>query len=177
MRCLLFIAVIITAYFYGYGQENIFGDTALISDIQAKCSSLYNTQDKTDFFVTKKKFYKHQVSGTNIVAYSKKGNLFRIVVNTYVRDGQLSGEYFYWENSLIMIYETLEYYAESSPEGQVKNFMGIPFWETRFYFDDSKIVAHKHTGRRDVGKDYSGGNEMAESNNILNFVKGQVFIK
>lgn len=70
-----------------------------------------------------------------------------------------------------MIYETMEYYEGDSPQGQIRNFKNIPYWESRFYIYNNKLVAHRYSGRKGIGNDYSAQKEIEDSKKILEFVK------
>ena len=104
------------------------------------------------------------------MVYSNKGLVNRIVLSTNTKEGTLAIELYYWDGDLAMIYETLEYYQEQSPAGQIKNFKGLPYWESRFYFRGNKLIAHKHSGRRMIGNNYTGKPEIEDSERIREFV-------
>jgi len=154
-----------------YGQEIIFGDTAIIRNTQSKCSIIYDTKDTTVFLLTKATLFKNAISGTNLIVDSYKKKITRIVAFTTTQNGLLGVEFYYWDNRIIMIYETMEYYEEDSPKGQIRNFKNIPYWESRFYIDNNKLVAHRHSGRKGIRKDYNAQIEIENSNQIFEFIK------
>jgi hypothetical protein len=161
----------------GYGQEITFGDTTEIREIQRKCSKIYDTNDSTIFLLTKVTFYRKAKGGTNIIAYSYKNRINRIVAFTTTRKGLQGVEFYFWDSNIIMIYETMEYYDVDSPKGQIRNFKNIPYWESRFYINNSKLVAHSHSGRKGIGIGYKALIEIENSKNIFRFVKKQTSLK
>ncbi len=169
--------ILILVSFYGYGQEITVGDTTMIREIQRKCSKIYDTKDSTIFLLTKSTFYKNAESGTNIIVDSYKGKINRIVAFTTTRTGLLGVEFYFWDSQIIMIYETMEYYDEDSPKGQIRNFKNIPYWESRFYINNNKLVAHRHSGRKGMGIDYKAQIEIGNSKDIFEFVKEQTSLK
>ncbi len=169
--------ILILVSFNAFGQEITVGDTTMIREIQRKCSIIYDTKDSTIFLLTKSTFYKNAESGTNIVVNSYKGKINRIVTFTTTRTGLLGVEFYFWESQVIMIYETMEYYDEDSPKGQIRNFKNIPYWESRFYINNNKIVAHRHSGRKGIGIDYTAQIEIDNSKDIFEFVKEQTSLK
>jgi hypothetical protein len=170
MRNLITYFLILT-FFCANGQEITFGDTAIIKSIQSKCSIIYDTKDTTTFLLTKTSFYKTAISGTNLIIDSYKKKINRIVAFTTTQDGLLGIEFYYWDSRIIMIYETMEYYGEDSPKGQIRNFKNIPYWESRFYIDNNKLVAQRHSGRKGIQMDYNAQTEIANSKKIFEFVK------
>jgi hypothetical protein len=70
-----------------------------------------------------------------------------------------------------MIYETMEYYGEDSPKEQIRNFKNIPYWESRFYVDNNKLVAQRHSGRKGIRMDYNAQTEIENSKKIFEFAK------
>jgi hypothetical protein len=166
--CILFLVSICC-----FSQEVSYGDTTKIREIQSKCSKIYDNKDTTLFLLTKSVFFNNTIGGTNIIAYSFKKQINRIVAFTTVPTGLQAVEFYFWDNQIIMIYETMEYFDADSPEGQIKNFKNIPYWESRFYISNDKLVAHKHSGRKGIGFDYKALEEIGNSKKILRFVKGK----
>ena len=123
-----------------YGQEKVFGDTTVMRNIRAFTSTIYDLKDTTYFFLTKEKFFDNALAGTNIVAYEFKNSINRIVAFTTKNEGLLSAEYYYLNDTVLMIYESFEYYSEASPAKQEKNFKGLPFWESRFFLANGKLA-------------------------------------
>jgi hypothetical protein len=170
MRSLITYSLIIT-FFSATGQEITFGDTAMIKRIQSECSIIYDTKDTTTFLLTKAIFNKNAIGGTNLIINSYKKKIIRIVAFTTTQDGLLGVEFYYWDSRIIMIYETMEYYWEDSPKGQIRNFKNIPYWESRFYVDNNKLVAQRHSGRKGIRTDYNAQAEIENSKKIFEFAK------
>jgi hypothetical protein len=166
------VVVFICLTHHAKSQEIVFGDTNIIKDIQNKCSIIYESKDQTNFIVTRKRIFKGATSGTNIYSFSYMGNINRIVASTTMDNGIYAAEFYYLQEGLILIYESFEFYEESAPANQPTNFKGIPFWESRFYFQDG-LVAHKCTGREVIGADYTAAREMKPAKAILEFVKSR----
>jgi hypothetical protein len=167
----LIIYFLILASFSANGQEITFGDSAIIKSIQSNCSIIYDTKDTTTFLLTKTSFYKTAIGGTYLIIDSYKKKITRIVAFTTTRDGLLGVEFYYWDSHIIMIYETMEYYGEDSPIGQIRNFKKIPYWESRFYVDNNKLVAQRHSGRKGIRMDYNAQTEIENSKKIFEFAK------
>ena len=158
-------------FFCTNGQEITFGDTSMIKSIQSKCSTIYDTKDTTTFLMTKTIFSKNAIGATNLIIDSYKKKITRIVAVTTMQEGQLGVEFYYWDSQIIMIYETMEYYEEISPKGQIRNFKNIPYWESRFYIDNNKSVAQRLSGRKGIRMGYNAQTEIENSKKVFRFVK------
>ena len=157
-----------------HAQAKVFGDTEIIKKIEAATATIYHLKDTTYFFLTEAKFFHRATTGTNIVAYEFKRNINRIVAFTILPDGLLSAEYYYRNDTVLMIYKSLEYYKETSPPHQEKNFKGLAFWESRFYFANGKLAAHKHSNSRNVSENYTGAIESKEAATLFKYVNSQL---
>ena len=167
----LIASLLILASVRAASQEMVFGDTAMIRSIQTKCSTIYDRKDSTTFLLTRVLFSDEATGGTNLSVDSYKKKISRIVAFTTTSKGLLGVEFYYWGSSIIMIYETMEYFEEDSPKGQIRNFRNIPYWESRFYFANNKLVGHKHTGRMGIGSNYQALKEIGNAKKVFEFVR------
>jgi hypothetical protein len=156
------------------GQEKVFGDTTIMKNIQASAAAIYESKDTTYYFLTKEKLFDDAICGTNIVAYGFNDAINRIVAFTDLNEGLLAAEYYYRNDSVLMIYKSFEFYKESSPPNQEKNFKKLPFWESRFYFSNGQLAGHKHTGRPNIANKFNGVSEIKDANKIFEYVKTQL---
>jgi hypothetical protein len=167
-RITYFLILIIS---YANSQEIIFGDTAMMKSIQRKCSIIYDTKDTTNFLLTKTVFYKNAIGGTEFIINSYKKKINRIVAFSTTQGGLLGVEFYYWDDRIIMIYETMQYYSEDSPKGQIRNFKNIPYWESRYYLNNNKLVAQQHSGRKGIRMNYTAQAALEKSKKIFEFAK------
>ncbi len=129
------------------GQELVFGDSTVVNSIKSKTSKIYESKDKTSFYLTKKRLRKVKTYGTNIIAHSKKDTINRIIAISMTQKGQLGTEWYYWNNELIYVYESFEYFEEQEKNCKWKNFKNLCAWESRYYFVNEKLEYQKHKGK------------------------------
>ncbi|MBL7816085.1 MAG: hypothetical protein JNL70_13795 [Saprospiraceae bacterium] len=153
--------------------QSQFGDPSVVPRIDSKASYLYENNNNTHFFLTKKTFLGKRTSGSNIVAYTQKDTLHRIIVSTTTREGMLAKEFYFENNQLIFTYQTLECFAEASLYKNWKNFKGFHGWESRFYFEKGELKYQKHNGLNSKTP-VIGKTVLMEAQNIKNFVLTQL---
>ena len=62
-----------------------------------------------------------------------------IVAAAWTGLGKYSAEYYFEGDSLLMSYETLEYFSEKEPGESWRNFRDLAAWERRSYFDGQTV--------------------------------------
>jgi hypothetical protein len=66
-----------------------------------------------------------------------------LVVTAWSKSGKYAVEYHRSpEGTLLFVYETFVYFTEKAPSGCGRNFMGLPAWERRSYFDDGHAIGY-----------------------------------
>ena len=86
------------------------------------------------------------------------------------KKGQLSTEWYFFENQLIHAYETFEYFDKYSAEAQWKNFKNIYGWESRYYFSQNGGKCQKHKGRTEVDATKEADRIRQDGIQMLNFL-------
>jgi hypothetical protein len=70
------------------------------------------------------------------------GSADRIVGTAWTKRGIYSFELYRVGDKLLMVYETFSFFIESAPADAWHNFMGLPAWESRIYYDAGGEVAY-----------------------------------
>jgi hypothetical protein len=92
----------------------------------------------------------------------------RIVATTWTRQGKYSVEYYCSPTgALLFTYETLTYFAETSPPDAWRNFMGLAAWERRSYFDGHQEIGYAESRGRQAPTPGAGATELREGANRL----------
>lgn len=151
------------------GQELVFGDSTVVENIKSKTSEIYENKDRTSFFLTKKRLRKIKTSGIEITAHSKNDTIRRIVAISMTKNGQLGTEWYYWNNELIYVYESFEYFKEQEKKCKWKNFKNLCAWESRYYFVHEKLEYQKHKGKLSSIRDSKINELIKDGNNIRNY--------
>jgi len=144
-RHTIFLLTLIT-HLTSIAQEQVYGDSGVVKYIKEKTSKIYETKDKTHFLLTKKRLLEDKTFGTNIIAYSMKGKINRIIAISTTKKGILSSEYYFENNQLIYNYETFEYFDKYGGERKWKNFKNLPAWESKYYIDHDNVKYQRQKG-------------------------------
>jgi len=80
--------------------------------------------------------------GTQLSASIIDGSAGRIVGTIWTKRGVYSIEFYRVGGKLLMVYETFSFFVESAPPDAWHNFMGLPAWESRIYYDATGDVAY-----------------------------------
>jgi hypothetical protein len=95
---------------------------------------------------------------TEVTASLVDGSISRIVGTVWTKQGKYSFEFYRAGGKLLMVYETLAYFPDSAPPDAWYNFMGLPAWESRTYFNDKEEVAFaENHGPQAPAPDHTGG--------------------
>jgi hypothetical protein len=73
------------------------------------------------------------------------GFVVRIVGTVWTSQGRYSVEFYRDTDKLLMVYETFSYFEKSAPPDTWHNFMGLPAWESRIYFDGQGHLGYAET--------------------------------
>jgi len=156
------------------GQDIIYGDSAIVEKIKTKTSRIYENSDKTYFLLTNRQLQEENTHGTSITAHSKDGDINRIITISYTEEGQLSAEWYFYDNKLIFTYQSFEYFNEVEHKSDWKNFKGLWGWESRYYFTNEELKYHKHKGRKNIKEKLNTNDISNDAKKILNYTIEQI---
>lgn len=154
--------------------ESFFGDENVKAAVKQQTSKIYETRDKSYFFLTKKSLQAKSTCGTDIVAHENKRQINRIITKSCTRNGRLSVEYYYENGQSIFVYEVFEYYSEKAKKDTWVNFKNIPSWESRYYFSGQTLGYHSHKGRVKANDSTTGASQLARAESVLRFTKSKI---
>ncbi len=169
-RTLLLISFLFILNTFLYAQEIAVGDERSSHKVKEKVSVIYETKDKTQFFMTSQNFQSSQTYGTEVIAYSLEGKYNRVVTKGFTEDGQLATEWFFDNDRLIFVFEVFEFFEEKGLKGQWENFKGIASWESRYYFNKDYLAYHKHKGRENITRQFNEKELIGLSKELLDFL-------
>jgi len=169
MRNFIFIIILTFNVYIAKGQKIAYGDSTIVREIKTKTSWIYENKDETYFLLTNQQLQQEYTKGTNITAYSKDGNINRIITSSFTDDGQLSIEWYFYDNKVIFVYQVFEYFNEIGNKSDWKNFKGLSGWESRYYFKDESLKYQKHKGRKNIKEKLNVNSILDDAKKILNY--------
>ncbi|MCW5911538.1 MAG: hypothetical protein KIT62_10710 [Cyclobacteriaceae bacterium] len=152
------------------GQELSPGDSAIVKEIKAKTSQIYENSVKPNFYLTNQKLQSDKNFGLSLVAFKINDAVSRVISSCFTKQGQLSTEYFFDDGKVIFIYQTFEYFDKYSAKGTWKNFKGLTGWECRFYYLDDKLVHYEQNGLDASQVVVKAKQNKSGAHNILNYL-------
>lgn len=170
MNRIAFFSILMLLCLISNAQELIVGDSTVVKNIKSKTSKIYENKDKTSFYLTNKRLRKIKTFGTNIIANFKNDTINRIVSISMTKNGQLATEWYYWNNKLVYVYESFEFFEESKKKSSWKNFKNFYAWESRYYLVDEKLKYQKHKGKRNPTNSSQINQIIKDGNNIRNYI-------
>lgn len=129
------------------GQNHSSGDSTLVESTREIRSIIYNEFRTPSFFLTKQTFGVKNSTGSDILSYSKQGEVGRIFLKAHTKYGTIGIEYYFSGNDLIYVFEAFEYFNEYKTMGSWKNFKGLSSWESKYYIIDNEVKFQMHTGK------------------------------
>ncbi|MET2984645.1 hypothetical protein [Aureibaculum conchae] len=151
-------------------QELSIGDATVVDKIKTNTSQIYDTKDKTYFFLTKEPLRQTQTSATNITAHTYNDSVNRVIAISITDKGQLATEWYFLNNKLIFAFESFEYFTESDEQTGYKNFKGFEAYESRYYFVNEFIKYQKHKGRKDLDGNQEALKVLKDGNTVLKYI-------
>jgi hypothetical protein len=128
-------------------QVRTFGDPSIRKAIDDRSHAIYDGVNKpgarhVSLITRDNPFSLPAATGTEATAVFIEGIVGRIVASVWTRRGKYSVEYYYGPEGLLLVYESFAYFEDVAPRGTWRNFMGLPGWERRSYFNADHIVAY-----------------------------------
>jgi hypothetical protein len=152
MRTLTLLVVLLTCNLSASAAGNdteprTFGDPSIRTAIDARAHAVYDSADKPDakrvFLITRDNpLSLPAATGTEATGVFVDGFVSRIVANVWTRRGKYSVEYYQGKGGLFFVYESFVFFEDAAPQGAWHNFMGLPGWEGRTYFNDDHSVGY-----------------------------------
>src|SRR5215470_10066693 len=153
MRTLALLAALLTCNLSVSSSSNedevrAFGDPSIRKAIDARAHAVYDNTNKPDvqriFLIT----WDNPLSLPDAVgteasgAFVEGGAVARVVASVWTRHGKYSAEYYQGKNGLFLVYESFVFFENTAPRGAWHNFMGLPAWEGRTYFNEDHSVGY-----------------------------------
>jgi hypothetical protein len=154
-----------------FAQKTTWGDTSVVRGIDAKASYIYEHSDTTFHWFTKKQFQKTPSFSNEIRVAQKDSKINKIVVFSTKSKGILAHEMYMYEGKIIFVYQTFGYFREIKTGSKFVNFEGNQGWESRYYFNNEKIVYQENDGLKEKLDDYSTADFLKEIKAILALFK------
>lgn len=168
----LFVIAVFTLYTTVLiAQSFTSGDSSIVNTTNQYLASIYGTQDTTICYLSRQQLIKIPSYGSKLFFDLKDHGIQRIGISSFTNKGELSEEYWFKNDQLIFVYQTLEYFEESRPLGYIRNFKGLVYWESRFYLEKDRLVFEKTTGIKDQGLKYQETDLYREKNRLLKLIK------
>lgn len=101
----------------------------------------------------------------------KDGKINKIVVFSAKSKGVLAYEMYLHEGQIIFVYQTFGYFREIKTDSKFVNFEGNQGWESRYYFDNDKVVYEENDGLKEKQDDYTTADFLKETKAILALFK------
>jgi hypothetical protein len=149
--CLVSAVVITSALFASAADRDpalrTFGDPSVRKAIDARAQALYQSASKPDakrvFVITRDNpLALPAVVGTEATGVIVEGVVSRIVTNAWTKRGKYAVEFYQGSNGLFLVYETFTFFEDTAPRGAWRNFMGLPAWERRTYFNNDGNIGY-----------------------------------
>jgi hypothetical protein len=145
VTCIVALALAARA-FAAAPDARTFGDPALRPAIDARVKEIYELTAGPDIQVElltrDNPLQLKGAVGTELTAAMVSGSPARIVGAVWTRRGKYSVEFYRADDKLLMVYETFSLFGDSAPADAWHNFMGLPGWERRIYFDPQGDVGY-----------------------------------
>jgi len=170
MRYLLLFIILFPVN--NFAQELSYGDSSIVTQANENASGIYNDKDTVLFFLSKNSFIPQQIFAANICCYIKQNRPNRIVISYTTTEGLLSKEFFLVKEALFYCYETLEYFDFPENKDRWKNFKNIPAYESRYYFNNEKLLYQQHTGVNAIPKNKEQ-ELISEKEKLLQYIKAR----
>jgi hypothetical protein len=128
-------------------DERASGDPLLRSKVEAQTRAIYDAGSRPEasrrfLFTTENLLLVPDGFGTEATATSGTSG-DRLVATVWSKRGKYSAEYYSSaEGLLLFVYETFVYFSDLAPPDAWHNFMGLPAWERRSYFDDNRAIGY-----------------------------------
>jgi hypothetical protein len=154
-----------------------YGDPSLRAAVDARSRPIYEAAAKPDakrvFLMTlANPLSLPGAQGTEATGVVVEGAFGRIVVKVWTKRGQYSVEYYRTPEALLFVYETFVYFAERAPRRAWRNFMGLPAWERRSYFDERNRIGFAEARGKDAPSPGSGGRRLiAQADRVTKLVQ------
>jgi hypothetical protein len=149
-------------------DERRSGDPSFRPKVEARIRSIYDAASRPDasrsfLFTTDNLLAVADgvgTEGTGVKAGSAGG---RLVATIWSKQGKYSVEYYRsQEGTLLFVYETFVYFTDKAPSGAWRNFMGLPAWERRSYFDSGSAIGYAASWGKHAPAPGSGAAELRE---------------
>lgn len=134
MKFIFTVIVFLSCYFAINAQDSV-----LIKKIDSLSQYAYDHRDTTLFFLTESDFLRTG-SGTELMVFSYKKKIQRMVCISRHQQGVSAAEYYLHNDSLVFVFESSSYYREKAPQWSVKDFRQVHSSEHRFYFWNGKRI-------------------------------------
>jgi hypothetical protein len=134
-------------------QLRTYGDSSLRDAIAARAQVTYDSTDKPDakrvhVMTRDNPLSLAGAAGTEATGVFVRDVLSRIVATVWTNRGKYSVEYYQVKDGPFFVWESFVSFEDAAPRGAWRNFMGLPAWERRTYFnDDHRIVYAEGRGR------------------------------
>jgi hypothetical protein len=130
-------------------ESRTYGDPAVRTNLDAQVERIYKLAtgpgERVELLTRVNPLQLRDAFGTEATAAIIGGSAGRIVATVWTRQGKYSIEFYREGDKLLMVYETFSFFAESAPPNAWHNFMGLPAWESRIYFDANERVGYAET--------------------------------
>ena len=159
-------------------DERVAGDPSLRLVVDARTRPIYDGASKPEsprsfLFTTENVLAMADGVGTEATGVTS-GAGSRLVATVWSKHGKYSVEYYRSEDgTLLFVYETFVYFSERAPSDAWRNFMGLPAWERRSYFNDSHAIGYATSCGKQAPAPGSGAAELREQANRLAKALGQ----
>ena len=123
------------------------GDPSLRKALEPRAQAVYDSASKPDAkrvsLITRDNPLSLPAAiGTEATGVFVDGNVARIVANVWTRRGRYAVEYYEGKEGLFFVYESFAFFEDTAPRDAWRNFMGLPAWERRTYFNDDHSVGY-----------------------------------
>jgi hypothetical protein len=156
------------------GQEIVYGDSTIVEKIKTQTSWIYENKDETYFLLTNQQLQEESTNGISTTAHSKSGDINRIVTISFTENGQLSAEWYFYDNKLVFVYQSFEYFNEVEQKSDWRNFKDLWGWESRYYFTNEELKYQKHKGCQNIEEKFNANSILNDAKKILNYTTGQI---
>jgi hypothetical protein len=129
-------------------DERVSGDPSLRPRVEARTRLIYDAASKSDsprtfLLKTDNVLGVADAVGIEATGVSAGSAGARLVATVWSTQGKYAVEYYRsQEGRLLFVYETFVFFADRAPAGAWRNFMGLPAWERRSYFEDGGSIGY-----------------------------------
>jgi hypothetical protein len=127
-----------------------FGDPSARALIDERAHAIYDTATQSNVeqvavLTRNNPLSLGHATGTEATGYVIDGFIRRIVANVWTTRGRYALEYLQDPSGLVLVYESLAQFEDVAPKNAWHNFLGLPAWERRTYFDSKHTLAYAET--------------------------------